>query len=336
MSLYKRKDSPFYWMRFPAIKGELKPLQISSGTANKRQAQQLHDKIKAERWDLDKLDQKPKRTWDDAVEKWLLETCANRNHENDKRTLALLHPLLGGKVLEDIDRALLDAIRAKRAKVVKLPTVNRNMALIRAVLNKACNEWEWIERVPKVGMYKQGGGRIRSLTREEFARLLRELPPHLADMALFSVATGLRRSNVTQLKWSQVSLERRHLWVAAKDHKNGAPHSVPLNDAAMQVLEKRKGDHPTYVFTYEGQAMVQTSNTAWYAALKRAGIEDFRWHDLRHTFATWHRQAGTPTYELQRLGGWKSQSMVERYAHLAPEGLQAAASRLDNVLSVTY
>jgi len=54
-----------------------------------------------------------------------------------------------------------------------------------------------------------------------------------------------------------------------------------------------------------------------------------RWHDLRHTFATWHRQAGTPTHELQKLGGWKTGSMVERYAHVAPEALQGAAARLD-------
>lgn len=65
--------------------------------------------------------------------------------------------------------------------------------------------------------------------------------------------------------------------------------------------------------------------------MQRAGIEDFRWHDLRHTFATWHREAGTPTHELQRLGGWKTQSMVERYAHVAPEGLQLAATRLDSL-----
>jgi len=68
---------------------------------------------------------------------------------------------------------------------------------------------------------------------------------------------------------------------------------------------------------------------AWTAALERAGIEDFRWHDLRHTFATWHRQAGTPTHELQRLGGWKTGAMVERYAHVAPEALQGAAIRFD-------
>ena len=64
-------------------------------------------------------------------------------------------------------------------------------------------------------------------------------------------------------------------------------------------------------------------------ALERAGIADFRWHDLRHTFAIWHRQAGTPPHEFQRLGGWKTGAVVERYAHVAPEALQGAANRLD-------
>ena len=72
---------------------------------------------------------------------------------------------------------------------------------------------------------------------------------------------------------------------------------------------------------------------AWEAALKRAEIEDFRWHDLRHTWATWQREQGTPTYELQRLGGWRSQAMVERYAHVGQPMLAHAAKRLDNSLS---
>ena len=191
---------------------------------------------------------------------------------------------------------------------------------------------EWIDRVPKVGMLRDQTGRIRSLSREEYAKLLQELPEHLQDMVRFSVATGLRQGNVTRLQWKQVSLERRHLWISGADHKNGRPHAVPLNDLAMAVVIRREGDHPTYVFTYEGSPIVQVNTKAWRNALKRAGIEDFRWHDLRHTFATWHREAGTPTHELQRLGGWKTQSMVERYAHVAPEGLQLAAMRLDALL----
>lgn len=97
-------------------------------------------------------------------------------------------------------------------------------------------------------------------------------------------------------------------------------------------LEWRQGDHPTHVLTYEGDPIVQVNTTAWRNAMQRAGIQDFRWHDLRHIFATWHREAGTLTDELQRLGGWKTQSMVERYAHVAPDGLQKAANRLDRLL----
>jgi integrase len=103
----------------------------------------------------------------------------------------------------------------------------------------------------------------------------------------------------------------------------------------MNVLTKLKDQHPLHVFTYEGNPIGQVNTKAWRNALLRAEIHDFRRHDLRHTFATWHREAGTPTHELQLLGGWKTQSMVERYAHVAPEGLQFAAMRLDGLLQST-
>lgn len=147
------------------------------------------------------------------------------------------------------------------------------------------------------------------------------------------MATEFWHANVTRLQWCQISLERRHLWVPSAEHKNGRPHSVPLNQAAMDVLVKRQGEHPTHVFTCEGNPIVQVNTKAWRNALKRAGTPNFRWHDQRHTFATWHREARTPTHELQRLGGWKTQSMVERYAHVAPEGLQLAANRRDSFIN---
>jgi integrase len=335
MTLYKRTNSPYWWIKFAPIKGELRPFYKSTGTSNRKQAQRLHDKLQAERWEQDKLGVKPKRSWDDAAQRWLCESSHKRTHAWDKSMLRWFARYLGGKELGSIDRELLERVRAERSKGSKPGTVNRYMALVRAILRRACDDWEWLERVPKVGMLRDRAARIRSLTRDEFLRLLSELPPHLRDMAEFSVATGLRQGNVTRLRWKQISLERQHLWVAADEHKNGQPHAVPLNGMAMAVLERRKGDHPTHVFAYEGKPITQVSTKAWRSALKRAGIEDFRWHDLRHTFATWHREAGTPTWELQRLGGWKTQSMVDRYAHVAPEGLQLAAARLDNLVGVT-
>jgi integrase len=332
MSLYRRKDSSAWWVKLPAIRGESGPLQVSTGTSDRRKATEFHDKLKAQRWEQGKLGAKPRRTWEEAVLKFLEETGHKRTHERDKSILRWLDDYLGGKYLDEIDRALIDKIKTTRAQIATQSTANRYLAVIRTVLRKACHEWEWIERVPKVSLFREKEGRIRSLTQEEFKRLLAELPPHLADMALFSVATGLRQGNVRLLAWEQVDLVRRHAWITPEKHKNGRAHAVPLNDLAMDVLQRQIGKHSTYVFTYQGHPVVNVSTKAWTNALERAGIDNFRWHDLRHTFATWHRQAGTPTHELQRLGGWKTLSMVERYAHVAPEGLQIAAGRLDNVL----
>lgn len=332
MSLYRRKDSSSWWVKLPAIRGESGPLQVSTGTSDRRKATEFHDRLKAQRWEQGKLGAKPRRSWEEAVLKFLEETTHKRTHERDKSILRWLDGYLGGKYLDEIDRALIDQIKTTRAKIATQSTANRYLAVIRTVLRKACHEWEWIERVPKVSLFREKEGRIRSLTQEEFKRLLAELPPHLADMALFSVATGLRQGNVRLLEWKQVDLERQHAWITPEKHKNGRAHAVPLNNLAMDVLQRQIGKHPTYAFTYQGHPVVNVSTKAWTNALERAGIDNFRWHDLRHTFATWHRQAGTPTHELQRLGGWKTLSMVERYAHVAPEGLQIAAGRLDNVL----
>ena len=329
MPLYRRKDSPFWWIKLPPIRGESRPLQQSTGTSDKRQAQQVHDRLAAQRWEQDRLGVKPRHTWQEAVVRWLQETRHKATHEGDKAKLRWLDPHLSGRELQEIDRTVIDRIKYLREQEASAGTANRYLALIRAILRRACTDWEWIERVPKFNLFRENEGRVRSLTRAELDRLVTELPDHLADMVTFSVATGLRAGNVKGLQWAWVDLDRAHAWIPASKHKNRKPHAVPLTAMALQVLHRQVGRHPTHVFTYKGQPVGQLNTKAWSAALKRAGIEDFRWHDLRHTFATWHRQAGTPTHELQNLGGWKTPAMVERYAHLAPESLQAAAARFD-------
>ena len=82
------------------------------------------------------------------------------------------------------------------------------------------------------------------------------------------------------------------------------------------------------VFTFRGRPLGQANTRSWRNALKRAGIENFRWHDLRHDWATWHVMAGTTIAELQELAAWESDLMVKRYAHFAPEELRATANRL--------
>jgi integrase len=163
--------------------------------------------------------------------------------------------------------------------------------------------------------------RVRWLTRDEADTLNAAMPPHLADMALYSLETGLRRSNVTGLQWSQVDLVRRKAWIQPEQDKARKAIPVPLSSVAVAVLRKQIGKHQANVFTFNAKPVHQVNTKAWHKALERVGIENFRWHDLRHNWASWHIQEVTPLHVLQELGGWSTPEMVQKYAHLSREHL---------------
>ena len=134
------------------------------------------------------------------------------------------------------------------------------------------------------------------------------------------------------MRWSAVDLARSTAWVHGDEAKGGEAIGVPLNDEAMTVLQEQKGKHRERVFIFKGRPLGQVNTRSWRNALQRAGIKNFRGHDLRHVWATWHVMAGTTIAELQELGAWKSELMVKRYAHFAPEPLRSAATRLGTFL----
>jgi integrase len=278
-------------------------------------------------WRVKNLGDKPRHTWQELVVRWMSENSHKRSLKNDRDNFTYLDKYLRGKWLDEIDKTLIDKIKQeKRATGVTNGTVNRVLALIRAALNAAKNDWEWLDNVPTVKLLPEKVQRIQWLTQAQANRLFEELPVHLEAMARFSLATGLRESNVTGLQWSQVELLRRSAWIEAEQAKGKKAIAVPLNDDAMAVLRSQIGKHETHVFTYKGQPVTRANNHAWRNALKRAGIENFRWHDLRHTWASWHVQNGTPLHVLKELGGWSDLKMVLRYAHLSPLHLSAYAN----------
>jgi integrase len=322
-----RKRGGIWWVDVIAPNGER--VRRTAGTASKALAQEFHDRVKSELWRIAKLGEKPRRTWNEAVVRWLKEKSHKATANADVNTLRWLDPFLGGKDLSTVTRATLDKITdEKLARGCSNATVNRMLALVRAILRKCVGEWEWLDRAPQVRMLRVPTRRIRFLTHEEARRLLAELPEHLADMAAFSLATGLRAANVTGLQWKQVDLARQLAWIHPDQAKARKAIAVPLNAEAIALVQKQVGKHRTHVFSFRGQPVVQLSTKAWYAALERAGIEDFRWHDLRHCWASWHVQNGTPLFALQELGGWESPEMVRRYAHLAADHLAPYAERL--------
>lgn len=331
MSLYKRGSA--WWVDVVSPSGER--IRQSSGTDNKALAQEYHDKLKVELCRISKLGERPSRTWNEAVVRWLREQSHKATINTDKIHLRWLDKHLGGKQLEAINRSLVDRItETKLAEGVSNATANRVLEVLRAILRKAVNEWEWLDRAPQIRMLKEPTRRIRYLTQDEARRLLAELPEHLADMVAFSLATGLRRANVTGLEWGQVDLTRRTAWIHPDQAKARKAIAVPLNAEAVQILSAQVGKHVTFVFSYNEHKITQVNTKAWQKALVRAGIEDFRWHDLRHTWASWHVQNGTPLFALQELGGWESPEMVRRYAHLAAEHLAPYAEKLSTLRAV--
>lgn len=256
MSIYRRKDSDskVWHINFRTPDG--KRIRQSAGTENKREAQELHDKLKAQYWREQKLNEElppePERyTWEQAVVRWLNEQSHKKSLVDDKANLRWLHDKLHGLHLDEITKTVIEDLKAQKiATNVSNATVNRMLAVLRGILNRAVNEWEWLDKSPHVRLLAEPTRRIRWLTQEEAAALLDELPEHLADMMLFTLATGLRESNVTQLEWSQIDMQKHCAWIHADQAKSAKPIGVPLNTQAMTVIRKQIGKNKTFVFTY--------------------------------------------------------------------------------------
>lgn len=340
--LCRVKGSPYWFVRFTTPSG--RRVRRTTRTTNRKLAQEFEARLTQELWRVDQLGEEPPRGWEEAVIPWSAAKQRKASWPELRWHLRLLDPYLRGKRLQDINADDVDRIKAEReAQGVAPATVNRTLEVLRSVLRMAQRRG-WITRLPLIEFLDEPKGRIRWITPEEADRLIRELAKskrseHVAEMVRFSLATGLRESNVTGLEWSRVDLERRVLWVDANQSKNGSAFHIPLSAEAVLVLRRQQGKHAQRVFVYQPPARkgkpprkprpVAKGNTkVFQKALARAGISNFRWHDLRHTWASWHVQNGTPLPVLQQLGGWKTLEMVMRYAHLGASHLTEFADNL--------
>lgn len=323
-----RKRNNIWWTDFTAPDG--KRVRRSTKTEDKQQAQEFEDTLKAQLWRVLKLGEKPRRRWQEATIRWVKDKeDSKKDIDKDIAKINWFDTYLRDVYLDDINVDLVNYIAdAKEADGVTGATVNRYLALLHSILNRAYKQWEWIDRVPAMPKRKEGEPRDRWLTEIEVQRLLTALPRYYALPATFSLATGPRQSNVLRLKWSQVDMQKKMAHFKGSETKNGQPLSIPLNRDAMAVLRQCAGDHSDYVFSKEGKPITEIRSVIWARALKEANIEDFRWHDLRHTWASRHIQNGTSLPELQLLGGWKTYSMVLRYAHLSTGQLMGAAENI--------
>jgi len=313
----------------------------SLGTSDEETAQRRCDELRAELWQRETTP--VSSTFGDAVNLWL---ASGDKDASDRYRIRAFN--LWDKPLENITSETLEPILSKYTG----STRNRCINLLTAILNCAVRRG-WIKRVPDMQRVKVKSSRTRWLTYNEWERLEAELAGNLKQMARFAVTTGLRENNVIELEWSQVDLQRKVAWIHPDQAKGKKAIGIPLSAKAIEVLREQLGKHERFVFVYRADdgrpwhKVTKASTRSWKMALVRAGIDvvptgkksatgqerftsTFRWHDLRHTWASWHIMNGTPLEVLQKLGGWKSLAMVMRYAHLAPEYLANFADNMAN------
>ncbi len=338
MELFKRPNSPHWQFRFTPPFG--RQVQRSTKETDKKKAQVVAQLAVA---DIIKNDPKTTRrtlSWPDACVRFIeaKKVDGKGTLQDDIDKIRWFDPHLRHYDVHEITTDVIeDLILIRLAEptikgtVIANDTVNKYFAFVSGVLNCCHGPWSIPMDLPHFRKLEKPTKRVRFLTKPQFDTLLAELPPHQQATALFGATTGLRESNITRLQWDRVDIKRKHAWVEAVRSKNNTPIAVPLSPTAIDILTAQMGNHDTYVFTYKGNPIKKAGTKAFKKALKRAGIKDFRWHDLRHTWASWHIQHGTPIAVIQELGAWKRIDMVQRYAHLSSDHLTDYVNNIEDI-----
>jgi integrase len=280
-------------------------------------------------------------TLGDAIDRYLKailpHASRRKNAREQTRLLEWWRAELGPRSLQTISSSDVAAARDRLAtknsrsgKPLAGGTVNRHLAALSGVLKIAVTEFGWISKNPasKINKLAESKGRERFLNERERAALLEECRASscaaLLPIVQFALATGARKGEILALQWAGVDLERRTAHFL--DTKNGESRTVPLAPVAVTVLQTwRKGRLPVGNVFAENQS---TLDNAWQAAPDAAGLPDVRFHDLRHSAASYLAMSGASLMDIAAILGHKTLAMVKRYAHLSEQHTTAAIDRM--------
>lgn len=245
--------------------------------------------------------------------------------------LRSLKPFFGNVQMTAIDAEWIERYKQARAEQVEPATVNHDLHVLRRMYNLAM-EWGYARESPVrfVKFFRERNARLRYLTREEFDRLVEACPDWLRALITVAVHTGMRRGELLALTWVDVDLENG--FASVNDPKNATPRKVPLNETAREILTALKSNSKSMrVFSNEVGERISHEHLRMncHRVLAVAKIEDFRFHDLRHTCGSWMAMAGVDIRRIQEVLGHKTISMTLRYAHLAPNQAADAVGKLD-------
>lgn len=273
-----------------------------------------------------------RKTLEDLIDRYMTIVLPTKpkNAKDTQRQLTWWKTRLGKYGVQNITPDLIATCRKELAETLtskgkaRSPaTVNRYLAALSSTLTYGVKECGWLQDNPclRVTKFKEAPGRDRVASEEECLRLLQQCEQsrneHLFPIVLIGITTGMRKSEITELTWDRIDLARGQ--ISLKETKNGRPRMVSLIGKPLEILKERflsRKKHSPYVFPAKKRFGHICIRKAWDEACKRARVVNLRFHDLRHTFATYAAEEGASNLELATALGHQTLQMLQRYTHM--------------------
>jgi integrase len=303
---------------------------MSTKTSNKKVAQRIFEKTKVDAVEGKFLiNEKSKMAFDQLVNEFLekhskveKESYVSDVSTGKRLVLFFKHTPIGKITSYDIKswRQWRKEHITRNGTPVTKATLNVELSFLKKMFNLAV-EWGWLKENPALLIKRLKGEkkRMRFLNRKEVDRLIECSAPFLKPIIITAVSSGMRRGEIFNLKWKDIDFE--HGFIRVEKSKNKETRDIPVDGFLSEILTRQTESkkNGNYVFCKKDGARFTCISKYFRAACKKAGIEDFRFHDLRHTAASLYASGGCDITSLKNLLGHKSLEMTQRYAHLMPD-----------------
>jgi integrase len=287
--------------------------------------------------------EKPKVMFSAAAESFLAYSRSRkRTFRSDELTVGRLKAFFGDRPLDSFSPDLVEAYLVHRREntqgrngVIKGASLNRDVACLKTICRRAVLN-RLIDRNPVEGVKKfKEEYRSRTLEPEEYLRLLEHCGLHLRNIIQFAYVTGMRRGEILGLRWDQVDFKNKLILLQATDTKTQEKREVPLDDELVELLKRvpRVIGCPN-VFTFRGKP-IKDVKSAFYLAMGKAGISNFRFHDLRHCAITNLRKAGVSDSVIMSISGHKTAAVFRKYDRVDREDRQLAVQRVRGLIDIS-
>ncbi len=325
MAIFKKNDN---WYIDYYVNGRRKREKVGP---NRRQAELVFQKRQVQIAEDKFFDiKRAKKVLFDDFAKMYLEVYSKPNKRSwtrDRTCIDHLKEFFGGKYLHEMLPLDIEEYKKSRIGKVSPRTVNIELSCLRAMFNKAISWSKAVQNpVKHVKMLSEKNRRLRYLQEDEMERLIANCPDYLRPIVMMALNTGMRKGEILNLKWEDVEMGTRIIYVV--NTKTDEKREIPVNTILHAMLIDLRTKNDTYVFPNDAGEPYVDIRKGFRTAIEKSGIENFRFHDLRHTFASQLVMKGVDLRTVQELLGHKSIEMTIRYAHLSPNHKQAAVETL--------